>query len=389
MENFLSLDGCKLTFDGSCKAEGKIWFAANEFNALCCVEEGSCEACYVGSIPGEDIFAKYLYADIKYFQGKLYLTPLVADEIVVYCIETFKFQTITLETAHTFVANPYISWLKFIKSVIVGESLYMLPRSYPAIIEMDLITQQLTYHTQWLSDIQGKTVNRDALFWTDYVVKGSQLILPSAIANVVFSFDTITKKFSVIYSGNQPVCYSGISEIQDGILLSERNSGRLKLLDLSRNRLIPYEKMPEGFRAHEIIGYLDFLQIEDNIFAIPWWGNMLLQIVPATGEILPVKNYDEERGENKDVAVRRAWVYNGKMYCMNNFTGEIDVFQQNGAFEKSFAVTVSENFTHNMEKNMIHNKTQMFAESNIFPLKGYLSYILNNGAEDVKQGQYF
>ncbi len=221
------------------------------------------------------------------------------------------------------------------------------------------------------------------------MVKGSQLILPSAIANVVFSFDTITKKFSVIYSGNQPVCYSGISEIQDGILLSERNSGRLKLLDLSRNRLIPYEKMPEGFRAHEIIGYLDFLQIEDNIFAIPWWGNMLLQIVPATGEILPVKNYDEERGENKDVAVRRAWVYNGKMYCMNNFTGEIDVFQQNGAFEKSFAVTVSENFTHNMEKNMIHNKTQMFAESNIFPLKGYLSYILNNGAEDVKQGQYF
>ncbi len=386
MEHFLSLDGCKLTFDGSCKAEGKIWFVANEFNALCCVEEGSCEACFVGSIPSEDIFAKYLYADIKYFQGKLYLTPLVANEIVVYCIETGEFQTITLETTRTFAANPYVAWLKFIKSVIVGESLYMLPRSYPAIIEMDLITHQLTYHTQWLSDIQGKTVNRDALFWTDCVLKDSQLILPSAIANVVFSFDTITKKFSVIYSGNQPVCYSGISEIQDGILLSDRNSGRLKLLDLSQNRLMPYGKMPEGFRAHEIIGYLDFLQIEDNIFAIPWWINMLIQIVPATGEILPVKNYDEERGENKDVAVRRAWVYNRKLYCMNNFTGEIDVFQQNGVFEKSFAVTASENFAHNMEKHIVHNKTQMFEESIIFPLKGYLSYILKKGCKGCETG---
>lgn len=386
MEHFLCLNGCKLTFDGSCMAEGKIWFVANEFNALCYIEESGYQAYYVDSIPGEDIFAKYLYADINYFQGKLYLIPLVADKIAVYSIASGVFQTIALETPHTFVANPYISWLKFIKSVIVGEILYMLPRSYPAIIEMNLITHHLTYHTQWLSYIQGKTLNRDALFWTDCAVQGNQLILPSAIANMVLSFDTITKKFSIIYSGNQTVCYSGISKMQDGILLSERNSGRLELLDLSQRRLLPYGKMPEGFKTNQVIGFLNFLHIGDNIFVIPWWANMLVRIVPATGEILPVKNYDKERGENKDVAVRRAWVYGEKLYCMNNFTGEIDVFLQDGSFEKTFAFTASENFSYSMEKNIIKKKMQMFAESNIFPLKGYLSYILKKGAKEVESG---
>jgi hypothetical protein len=375
MEHYLDLSDCKLTFDGCCQAEAGVWFAANEFNALCCVDEDG-KTHYMGSIPDEDIFGRYLYADIQYFHGKLYLTPLGAEHIAVYCIETGEFQTIPLNKPSSFAPNPYVAWLKFIKSVIVGESLYMLPRSYPAIIEMDLITHQLTYHTQWLSYIQGKTVNRDALFWSDCVVKSNRLILPSAIANMVFSFDIITKKFSIIYSGNQPTCYSGISEIQDGILLSERNSGRLELLDLSQNRLMPYGKMPEGFKTDQIIGFLDFLQMGDSIFAIPLWANMLLRIVPTDGEILLIRNYDEDRGESKDIAVRRAWVYNGKLYCMNNFTGEIDVFQQNGVFEKSFAVTASENFAHNMGKNIVHNKMQMFAESNIFPLKGYLSYIL-------------
>lgn len=222
MQHFFHLVANNLTFENCCEAEGKFWFFANEFNALCNMDVYSHTVIYIDSIPNEDIFSKYLCASIQYFQGKLFLTPRGAKCISVYDIKKGKFEEIELNMPVPYNANPYVNWLKFISSIIVDKSLYMIPRSYPAIIEMNLQTYKLMYYVKWLSDIKDKIIDQDSFFWSDCIIKDKDLILASSIANIIFSFNTETKKFNIAYSAEERQGYSGMSMIGQNILLTAK-----------------------------------------------------------------------------------------------------------------------------------------------------------------------
>ena len=62
----------KISFESCCIVDGQRWFFANEFNALCSMDESN-EITFKGSIPGESDNAVYLVADIKYYDRKLFL----------------------------------------------------------------------------------------------------------------------------------------------------------------------------------------------------------------------------------------------------------------------------------------------------------------------------
>lgn len=375
MQRFFYLDKYGLTFENCCEAEGKLWFFADQFNALCSMDLSSCEVNYIGSIPGEDILTKYLCASIQYFQGKLFLIPRGAECISIYNIKTKEFKTIEVDVPIQYNANPYIKWLKFISSKIVGNSLYMIPRSYPAIVEMDLFTYKRIYHVQWLYDIKSKIMECDSFFWSDCIVKDKELILASSIANMIFSFNTVTKNYSVLYSGETLQGYSGMLMVAKNILLSERRSGKLKLWDLSQNKMTDYGKMPDGFATNKIIGFSSLIQVGNSIFAIPLWANMLLRIIPENIEIQTVKNYDKERGKNEEIAICCAWTKNKKLYCMNNLSKCIDVFDESGTIEKSCHIILADGFCEQIEEKMLSNKISLFGESRIFPIKAYKNYI--------------
>lgn len=375
MQRFFYLDKYDLTFENCCEVDGKLWFFADQFNALCNMDLSNFEVNYIGAIPGEDILTKYLCASIQCFQGKLFIIPRGAECISIYNIKTEEFKTIEVEPPVQYDANPYIKWLKFISSKIVGNSLYMIPRSYPAIIEMDLFTYKCIYHVHWLYDIKSKIVECDSFFWSDCVIKDKELILASSIANVIFSFNTVTKSYSVLYSGETPQCYSGMLMVGKDMLLSERRSGRLKLWNLSQNKMTDYGKMPDRFVTNRIIGFSSLIQVGNSIFAIPLWANMLLRIIPENIEIQTVQNYDKERGKNEEIAICCAWTSNRKLYCMNNLSKCIDVFDESGTFEKSSQMILADGFCEQIEKKMLSNKTSLFGESRIFDIKAYKNYV--------------
>lgn len=375
MQHFFHFGTNNLTFESCCEAEGKLWFFANEFNALCNMDINSHKVYYISSIPSEDIFTKYLYTSIKYFQGKLFLTPRAAKCISVFNIKKNKFEEIALSLPVQYNANLYVDWLKFISSIIVDDKLYLIPRSYPAIIEMNLCTYEQVYHVQWLFDIKNKILENDSFFWSDCIIRNKELILASSIANIIFSFNVETKRYKVLYSGNIPQSYSGISLIEKNVLLTERKSGKLKLWDVSKNKMIDYGRMPEQFAIKKVIGFSSLVQIGNSIFAIPLWANMLLRIIPSNTEIQTVKNYDEERGNNEEIAISCAWTKNRKLYCMNNLSKCIEVYDENGNTVEFFHLTFANNFFKQMEKQILHNKEALFGESEIFPIGSYIRYI--------------
>lgn len=375
MQHFLHLGADSLTFESCCEAEGKLWFFANEFNALCNMDVYSHKVKYIESIPSENIFSKYLCASIKYSEGKLFLTPRGAKCISIYDIRKREFEEIELDIPVPYDTNPYVNWLKFISSIIVGESLYMIPRSYPAIIEMSLRTYKQIYHVQWLSDIKDKIVDQDSFFWSDCIIKDKELILASSIANIIFSFNTETKSYTVLYSGDLQQCYSGMAMVGKNILLSDRKSGRLKLWNLSQNLIADYGEMPENFVTKKIIGFSNLMYVGKSIFAIPLWANMLLKITPQNTEIQMVKNYDGERGKNDEIAICCAWTTNGRLYCMNNLSKCIDVFDEDGNTEGSFQVTIADDFCEQMENTILFKKNLLFGENELFPMRAYIKYL--------------
>ncbi len=375
MHRFFHFEANNLTFESCCEAEGKLWFFANEFNALCNMDVNNYEVNYISSIPSEDIFTKYLCASIQYFQGKLFLIPRAAKCISVFDIKKNEFEEIEISVPVQYDANLYVDWLKFISSIIADDWLYMIPRSYPAIIEMNLHTYELVYHIQWLFDIKNKIMEYDSFFWSDCIIRDEELILASSIANIILAFNIETKRYKVLYSGNIPQSYSGMSMIGKNILLTERKSGRLKLWDMSQNIMTDYGIMPDAFSIKKVIGFSSLIQIGNSIFAIPLWANMMLRVIPGNTEIQTVKNYDAERGNNEEIAISCAWTKNRKLYCMNNLSKSIEVFDENGNTVEYIHMTIADNFCKQMEEKILHNKEALFGESEIFPIKAYLKYI--------------
>lgn len=134
--------------------------------------------------------------------------------------------------------------------------------------------------------------------------------------------------------------------------------------------------MPEKFITNSFIGFSSLKWVGNSIFAIPLWANMLLRISPENEEIHIVKNYDEERGENKEIAVCCAWTKNRKLYCVNNLSKCIDVFDENGKSEGFFHIEIADDFDKQMEERILSNNQPLFEESGFFSIRAYTKYAL-------------
>lgn len=366
-----------ISFESCCLADNKRWFFFNEYNALCNMDPDTNIINYSGSVPWENVFTKYLFADIQYFNGILLLVPRGASSIALYNIKEKTFHKIELKKIETKSKNSYVSWMKFICSVIVDNSIYMIPRTYPAIVELNLITYQLDYHNQWVSEADERLFENEAFFWSDYVVKGKTIILASANGDYLLSFDTIKKSYKIIDCNNNWNGFSGIEVLEENLLLTGRKDGIIKLWDSKNNTIRDFGQLPQGFFVHKIIGFSKLMRIGSSILAIPLWANMLLKIDPDQETIVCLKEYDEERNGSEEIAVCCAWVEEGKLYCHNNLLKQIDIFDEKG-YKASIDLTITEDFCQCMEKRM-RDMNQAFPESPIFSLRDYQKYVIQKG----------
>ncbi len=345
-----------VSFENCCVVNGERWFFANEFNALCCMNEHN-EIVFKALAPGENDSSIYLFADIKYSANKIFLIPRGASALLVYDIENKAFKRYEIQTPSSTSKNPYIEYLKFSIGVIYGEKLYMIPRTYPAIVVFDIKNESIEYEASWIEKINDHIFEGEAFFWADYSISNNELVLACANCDCIVRRSFITNEYSVMHIPNENKGFSGIEIVDNQMFLSSRKDGQIICID--ENGYADRLYMPEGFNVRRIIGYSKLLRLGDYLYAIPMWSNYFIRIKIGNHQIEIIKDYDSERQGNEEVATCCAWIEGNSVCLDNNLIHVIDIYSEQ-EFTESIALGIDDKFRKTrieymaMEGEIIH-----------------------------------
>ncbi|MDR1687117.1 MAG: hypothetical protein LBS21_00710 [Clostridiales bacterium] len=190
----------KLAFKSTAFDGENYWFANRWYNALIKMNRKSGETQYIGTFPGEAIFQTDLYFGCLYFNGKVYFGPQNAKNIAIYDIEKSQFKTMELRALEELncqldrVENNTPRFMFVISDD--DKYIYLSPtRSYPAIIRINIQSQEAEYITDYLRAID----ERYFKFYEYYSFKkcfvdGDILWIPSSKSNAVIKYNMQTKE---------------------------------------------------------------------------------------------------------------------------------------------------------------------------------------------------
>lgn len=359
-----------VSFENCCVVNGERWFFANEFNALCCMNEHN-EIVFKALAPGENDSSIYLFADIKYSANKIFLIPRGASALLVYDIENKAFKRYEIQTLSSTSKNPYIDYLKFSIGVIHGEKLYMIPRTYPAIVVFDIKNESLQYETRWIELINDRIFEGEAFFWADYSISNNELVLACANSDCVVRRSFITNEYSVKHIPNEKRGFSGIEIVDNQMFLCSRKDGQIICVD--GNGGVERLLMPEGFHVGRIIGYSKLLRLGDYLYAIPMWSNYFIRIKIGDHKIVIIKDYDSERQGNEEVATCCAWIEGNSVCLDNNLRHVIDVFMVEGD-NSIIGLSIGKEFCEDRMRYMI-KRGEIVHENKQNTLADFLDFI--------------
>lgn len=228
------------------KKNNKIIFIAKNYNLLCSYDLERREMEVLDSMPEEEICISRVGAKILAWKDELILSPMLADKIWRYNLNTKEW----IGYPRKRIGDPSISQDMF-QAVLYDDKCFFIGSNYPAIVCLDLITDQVTYNTEPYQRLEKKKKEmKDSFFRCDYVQNGSAIYLASCLDNYVLRFQMSDGSYEWIKVGEEGNRYSGITKIGDDFWLAPRCNTNLVRWD-GKSLVTEYE-LPEGFADHTL-----------------------------------------------------------------------------------------------------------------------------------------
>lgn len=272
------------------------WFSAGPFNGLCKVNLNTGETKIISEIPNERKSGVYLYNGIKKIDDKLILTPLNANEIAIYNIETKEFIKISPNQG-----NNQHSYL--LKSAICNEYIYMTPHKFRPIIRYDLKTREIKSYSDCLKVLRNPSFDiNKPLFYDCVQIKEDILLMPCAQDNKILEFNIkteTTKLHTVGKSGNNyiSITYDGTNcwliqnecKKQESIVRWNYDTGKTD----------EFYNYPDGFSGSRGF-FRRIVHCGNYLLAFPRFSNMIVKIDILSGKMTELKtNFEYREGQRK------------------------------------------------------------------------------------------
>lgn len=214
MSKMVTLSACDCV-----EVDGYLYFFSVDFNLLYKLEISTGEISLLSSIPEENIFAERRCIKLVYYKDYLYLAPLTADKIWRYCLTDGSWKGYELKKL-----PGYKGINAFCDAVLYDEKIFFIGCRYPAIVILDLNTDELQYcenvftnHLRELADL-----SIDSFFICEGVVNNNLIYMASCLSNMVMIFNMDTLECEYVSVGNERNCYSGIGYDGSYFYLSPR-----------------------------------------------------------------------------------------------------------------------------------------------------------------------
>ena len=375
-----------------------FWFTVENINALFKMDKQKWAAEYMGSFPKE--MSRWgLYREVIEHDGKLYFTPMRADEIAVYDIASGRFEKISFaEPKNCIKKNDYNPRVSFCAAAAYGKYIFFIGHGYPAIMRLDTESGGLDYFTDWVEPLD-KISDGDGYYFYHACVSGNKIFLPAINANAVAEFDMdrcVTRVYEVGSKGQKyfNICFDGIN-----CWLIPRFDGAVVRWNPDTKEYKEYGGYPAGFKSGKP-PYMSFGAIkywDGYIWLLPHYANMALKIDVSDGSMSAAEEFMGECKFNGEgvfkwnyyfihlAAGDKLYAHTGKTNRFMEYDFKTKQRREEGiALSEEAAQKLNENYQALFYKNVKRHLSVddcYFCETPATPLQGFLNYVVNESED--------
>lgn len=282
----------------------EIIFPAFDHNCLYSMEKKNKKIKLLGLIPGENLCGFRSFFSVASYKKKIVLVPFDSKNIVVYDNECSSFEVIELKNAFLFDnVDVFTNDGKFACCSVWKNKLFMFPHFYPALVILNLDTNELVYNTEFIEKIASEKCNGEP-YVTDIDVIKETVYGSLGCCNGIIRYDMADEKLDfkqIFYNGTG---FNGIKVDDDNIVLGPRLCGPIVVYNKNLNTIKEYENFPIEFKS-EIIPFHSVYKINDGYLFVPDWTSEALFLDYNKNEFVNLTKVSTVlRGERKFIYSR-------------------------------------------------------------------------------------
>ena len=359
-----------------------FWFTEYRFNSLFRIDKQSWNTEWMGAIPNENALKNRLYNAIALCNGKLYFSPLSANEIAEYSIENGKFRKISFDPPLTTKYSQY-ELCKFGGIIVVGTRVFFIPSFYPGIICYDTVTETVSYHDDWVSRVEHLRTAADVGFFGAYLLDCTRIILACACADAIVVFDTdkMTSEVWPSPSSDYKYKYHGVCcdgdfyyfISGDGTIIKRKMQSQNE--EITKLDLLDFNFSPESDR----LAFFPMRYLDGFIWLFPFSRNEAWKIDLNTSKVQLADVFNDEKEYKSDFqSFLGAEIADGHIYAMTGRSARFIEYDPVNNNKRESNITVSEMDSLQIEELLTdcfftHRENICFTESSIFSLMKMLN----------------
>lgn len=269
------------TYESSIWTDNKLWFTEISCNEFYCYDLLTHQVKLICELKDEDKYGKRLFGSLVKYDNYMYLIPYAANNIYRVELETGNVKSIEFDTLQ--IQGKSVEKSKWLSAHLYQHKIYMMPMSYPAIVELDCITEEIKYYDNWIQDVKNKYKISGNIFFRKTILVDNIIYAPLCDANGVVKFDINTKEVSILEVGSRAKGYSSICYDGTHFWLSPRGRGAVVKWNEKYGSWTEYnDYMIEN---QETEGYFaDIINLQDGVLLLPLYGVKAYFFSRVTGD---------------------------------------------------------------------------------------------------------
>ncbi len=365
-----------LSFENFICYDDKLWFTDIETNEFYYYDLKEKETVLICEIVEELEYKQRLFGSIIQYNNSMYLIPFEAEYMYKVDLDTNTYKQIDIIN-HENECKGDIHYLKFLSAHVYENKIYMIPVTYPAIIEFDCVTEEVAYYDSWVKLIDKYYLFDDAAFFRKTLLLGKKIYAPLCAGNAVMVFDIDSKQSVFKVVGSKQCSFSGISQMGNDFWLSPRRDGPVVKWNEKLNICEEYTDFIGKEKGN--CGFSDIFCLNNQLLIIPLMGKTLYEIDCATGKVLHyIKDlFLEYNGFDFTIYKRKLYLFALHTKCLsiiNPITNEINyqnIRIDNKCYEKR---RKKKSFTYHILHNLCLTNESVLEDDYENALQEYIYY---------------
>lgn len=302
--------------DNTVEYEGNYYFLAMEDNSIYKMDPNSFEVQLVVRIPFEEKAIDLEYSKIYIYNGKIFVLPWCADNIVVYDMGNQQMRYIDLGISGTHGLN-------YLKAIQQEKLLVLIPCEGKDIIVIDMNKEDidLKFEIEERSEKQSEDV--PVIAWGNAYEKDGKIYFTHYYKDLIYEFSLCEKKIVEYKCDFSVGGLAGVLESENGVWIIPKKMDKIIYWNREKKEIEYFVDFPKDYEAGDVSTYK--IEIIDNeLWLLPRDANMML-VVNEKGHIRKICKKDPDRKENKDMYMyySNIWKMNNKIYCVESTTGDM------------------------------------------------------------------